>query len=141
MRIRFAAHFLALMLVAGSTSIAAAQDKPQDYAAALKADCAKELKAQCKGVVEGRGRLLACLYARQEKLSARCSGTVDLSLERWGEMIGALANVRRVCEVDVRRLCAGVKPGNGNLVDCLWIARKSVSAQCNTTLDLAFLRP
>jgi hypothetical protein len=118
-----------------------AQDKPEDYAAALRQDCGKEIRTLCSGVTNGRGRLLACLYARESKLSPRCGDRVYGSLERLGEALGALANVRRVCDADVRRLCQGVQPGNGHLIDCLAKARPSVSERCNATLDLAFLRP
>jgi hypothetical protein len=131
----------ALLFGAGSWGIANAQDKVEDYVAALNATCTKEIKAQCKGVKEGRGRLLACLYAHENRLSARCGNTVMASLERLGVMLGALANVMRVCEADAKRICNGVVAGEGNLIGCLAAGRKSVSAQCNATLDAAFLRP
>jgi hypothetical protein len=120
---------------------ASAQDRPEDYRIALKANCSKELKTICKGVPDGRGRVLACLYSRENKLSARCGETVAASLERLGEALGALANVRRVCGPDARRLCTGVVPGDGNLISCLTTGRRSVSSECNATLDSAFLRP
>jgi hypothetical protein len=133
---------LAVAFVAAfAVNIAAAQDRPEDYAMTLKTNCAKEISTQCKGIVEGRGRLLACLYSHDSKLSPKCGDTVYGSMERWGMMRAALANVTRVCEADARRLCNGVQPGNGNLIDCLGAARKSVSAKCNATLDMAFLRP
>jgi hypothetical protein len=132
---------VALLATLVSIGVAYAQDRPEQYAAALKTNCAKELRSQCKGVAEGHGRLLACLYSHENKLSAKCSTTVDGSLERLGAMLGALANVTRVCEADARRLCNGVQPGYGHLIDCLSKARKAVSARCNATLDTAFLRP
>jgi hypothetical protein len=132
---------VSVLVVAGAFSVAHAQDRPEDYARMLKSDCSKEIRTQCKGLVEGRGRLLACLYSHENKLTPKCSATVYGSLERLGMMLGAIANVTRICEVDARRLCSGVKPGDGNLINCLSKARASVSAQCNTTLDTAFLRP
>jgi hypothetical protein len=122
-------------------NFAAAQDKPGEYAAAIKADCGKELKSLCKGVKEGGGRVLACLYSREDKLGAKCAATVAASQERLADAVAALANVRRVCEADAKRLCSGVMPGDGNLIDCLSQARKAVSQTCNGTLDAAFLRP
>ena len=118
-----------------------AQDRAADYAVAVKADCAKELKTRCKGVREGGGRMLACLYSHDDKVSAKCAATISMSAVRLGEALGALANVRRVCDGDARRLCSGVMPGDGNLIDCLAQARKGVSQACNATLDAAFLRP
>ncbi|HWL03868.1 MAG TPA: cysteine rich repeat-containing protein [Xanthobacteraceae bacterium] len=117
------------------------QERPEQYAAALQQSCSKDIKSLCRNVAKGRGRLLACLYARDTKLSPKCGAVVSGSIERLGEALGALANVRRVCEADAARLCKGVVPGDGNLVDCLARARSMVSERCNATLDLAFLRP
>ena len=129
------------LILAMGIEFSRAQDRPAEYAAAIKADCAKELKAQCKGVREGGGRILACLYSRDNKLGAKCAATVAASQERLAEALSALANVRRVCEADAKRLCSGVTPGDGNLIDCLSRARTAVSQSCNVTLDAAFLRP
>jgi hypothetical protein len=129
------------LLLAGPVGLAQGQDRPAEYAAAMRADCAKEMKSQCRGVKEGGGRVLACLYSHDSKLGAKCAATVATSVERLGEALGALANVRRVCDADAKRLCAGVMPGDGNLIDCLSQARKAVSQACNATLDTAFLRP
>jgi hypothetical protein len=132
---------VAVLFTATHFSAAVAQDRPADYAAAIQANCSKELKSQCKSVSAGRGRLLACLYAYESKLSARCGNVVMGSIDRLGEALTALANVRRVCQGDADRLCHGVVAGDGNLIGCLTQARKVVSSQCNATLDAAFLRP
>jgi hypothetical protein len=124
-----------------SASAALAQDRPEDYGTALRSNCGKELASQCKGVTGGDGRSLACLYAYEDKLSAQCGEVVFNSLERLGEALGALGNVRRACEGDARRLCNGVVAGDGNLIGCLTAARQNVSRQCNATMDSAFLRP
>jgi hypothetical protein len=131
----------ALLLLAGPLGNAHAQDKVDDYVAALGAHCGNEIKSQCEGVKEGGGRLLACLYAREDKLSAECGNVVAVSIGRLGVVLGALANVVRVCEGDAKRVCNGVVAGNGNLVGCLSQMKQSVSPECNATLDAAFLRP
>ena len=119
-----------------------AEDRPGPAAAAaLKADCAKELKSQCRGVQEGRGRMLACLYSHDKSLSPKCATTVATSAERLVEALSAVADVRRVCDADAKLHCIGVLPGDSRLVDCLTGFRKSVSQACNTALDTASLRP
>jgi hypothetical protein len=131
-----------LLLCASLTFVAVgagAQDRPRDYAAVLKSDCAAELANHCKDVADGEGRLLACLYSREDRLSERCASTVMMSLERLGVALGALANVTRACHDDALRLCQGKIAGNGNLVGCLSNSRAMVSTQCNATLDAAFL--
>ena len=132
---------VAFALAAVLPQAAHAQDDPAQWARYIQGHCGKELKAHCSGIKQGQGRILSCLYAREDKLSARCGNAVMGSLERLGAALGALANVQRVCESDARRLCNGVMAGNGNLIGCLSQAKASVSAQCNAMLDTAFLRP
>jgi OOP family OmpA-OmpF porin len=36
----------------------------------------------------------------------------------------------RVCDVDIRRFCAGIQAGDGNLMECFYKARRNMSAQC-----------
>ncbi len=141
MSVRYLSVLCVVFSVISMNLPATAQDRPDDYRRALMADCGNELKGLCNGIQDGRGRLLACLYAHENKLSAKCGETVAVSLERLGEALGALANVLRVCDQDVKRLCHGVAAGNGSLVGCLTAARASVSPACNATMDSAFLRP
>jgi hypothetical protein len=131
----------ALMVAALLPSAAAAQDDRAQWAKYIQSHCGKEIRTHCGGVTTGEGRVIACLYAREGKLSATCGNAVMNSVERLGKAVTALANVVRVCEPDTRRLCNGMVAGNGNLVGCLTTARRSVSSQCNVTLDAAFLRP
>lgn len=137
-RLNVALTTAALLVVAAPAN---AQDSPAQWATYIQGNCGKEIKAHCKGVPSGQGRVLACLYAYSNKLSAKCEDAVMSSSERLGVALGALANVKRACEADTRRLCSGVQMGGGNLVNCLTQAKGTVSATCNSTLDAAFLRP
>jgi hypothetical protein len=132
---------LAMAALILAAPAAKAQDTPAQWAAYIQGSCGKEIKTYCKGVPSGAGRVLACLYAFSNKLSAKCANTVLDSSERVGVAMGALGNLRRACEADTRRLCNGVQIGNSNLINCLAQARNAVSASCNSTLDAAFLRP
>ena len=38
----------------------------------VKEGCKKELDMYCKNVTPGKGRVVACLYAYEDKLSGRC---------------------------------------------------------------------
>lgn len=115
-------------------------DDKQDYQKLIADNCTKELKSYCKGVQAGDARLLACLYAREDKLGGACLDAVLTSVDRLKTAIIAMSDVKRVCANDVRNLCPGVVAGKGHLVQCLTITQKRVSAACNTALDASFLR-
>ena len=55
------------LLLAGGRALA-----EEDTIAALRKACQKELTTFCKGVPEGEGRVLACFYAFQDKVSDKC---------------------------------------------------------------------
>ena len=129
---RFVIFMLALLVVMVAGELSRAQARAADYRAAIKANCAKELKVLCKGVREGGGRVLACLYSREDKLGAKCAATVASSQESLADALNALANVRRVCEADARRQFDRLSFQG---------PKKAVSQTCNSTLDAAFLRP
>ena len=84
-----------LILVALLASLASGPDaalsqvSPKTYATAIKSGCADELARLCKDVVGGDGRLLACLYAHEDKLSDSCGTVVMSSLERLGIALGS----------------------------------------------------
>ena len=51
----------------------------------LKKACNKELTTFCKGVQPGEGRILACLYAFQDRVSGKCEYAIydaDAQLEQ-----------------------------------------------------------
>ncbi len=138
---------LGVALVSGMSLLASAQTLPAATQAQVarsvnlaKAGCAKEIKTYCARVKEGQGRLAACLYAYSDKMSDRCADAIIKETGRLNAILAALNNAVAVCESDIKRLCNGVAPGNGNLLGCLTKARQSVSAQCNGAVDAAGLR-
>ena len=42
--------------------------------------------------------------------------------------------VRTACEADVKKLCAGVQPGGGRLIQCLKEHKDEVTPPCQATL-------
>ena len=51
--------------------------------------------------------------------------------------VQARAAVLRVCDVDIRRFCAGIQPGDGNLMECFYKARQNMSPSCQTAVTNA----
>jgi hypothetical protein len=58
---------------------------------AMKQGCAKELGTYCKAVDPGEGRIAACLYAHDDKISTQCAVAVydgmlslQVSLAKFG---------------------------------------------------------
>lgn len=101
--------------------------------------CQKELTTFCKDVTPGEGRVLACLYAFQDKLSARCEYALYDSIAQLDRMLTNLSYVAGECRDDLKSLCSDVKPGEERLLDCLTRNEAKVSSRCAAALkDVAY---
>lgn len=58
---------------------------------------------------------------------AGTAGAQEMSRQQMRE-------VRAACEADVRRLCSGIQPGGGRLLQCLRQNEADVSAVCTAKL-------
>ena len=96
--------------------------------------CEKEIKTFCKDVTPGEGRILACLFAHNDKLSGSCEYALYDAAVRLERAIAALSYVANECEDDLEKFCAAVEAGEGRLAECLNKNEKKVSDRCNQAL-------
>lgn len=96
--------------------------------------CSKEIATYCKGVTPGEERVLACLFAYEDKLSNRCEYAlydVSAQLER---AIAALTFLANECKDDLKTYCSDIKPGEGRLIDCIDKNMEKVSGRCKQAI-------
>lgn len=101
----------------------------------FSAGCKQELTTFCKDVTPGEGRILACLYAFQDKLSPRCEYALYDSIGQLDRTMTNLSYAVGECREDLKSFCADVKPGEGRLLDCLNQNEAKVSKRCNAALQ------
>ena len=112
---------VAILISAAHFDVAQAQKRR-----AADIACGKEMQKHCTGIAVFATNALDCLKRDQDKLSKRCVALAN--------------NIVRTCDRDAVQRCPGNVMGQGNIISCLTIARRSVSVQCNAALDAAFLR-
>lgn len=131
-RTAIAGGFLALS-VFSLPSGAQAQD--------MMSACAAEISAVCNGVSQGRGRISACLYANDAKLSAGCKSAVAevTSSPTFRRYIPADAKsvggsdeteLRAACTAEADKVCTTVTNEPGRLLACLYSRSTAVSPPC-----------
>jgi len=120
--------FIALLLTAGW---ARADDSLLE---GLKKACNKELTTFCKGVQPGEGRILACLYAFQDRVSGKCEYAVYDAAVQLEQAATALKFAATECKDDLLKYCGNVQLGNGRLMACLDKNEKSLSDKCKEAL-------
>ena len=110
-------------------------DRLIDQVAKLEKSCAKEIKKYCSTVTPGEGRMIYCMQAHEDKISAGCSYEVQevaLSLQASNE---ALKEAVNACRADIVAKCGTVQPGKGRIAACLVAEKASVSKDCANAIE------
>jgi outer membrane protein OmpA-like peptidoglycan-associated protein len=76
-----------------------------------------------------------CLERNQAGVSAQCKSAFAQVVALTARRAAARASVTRICDSDIKRLCAGIQPGDGNLIDCFLKVQRNVSAACRKAVD------
>lgn len=96
--------------------------------------CKEELQKYCSNVTPGEGRLLACLYAYQDKLSGRCEYALYDAASKLERAVAALSYAVNDCSSDLKQYCGSVAAGEGRLLQCLEKNDPKVSNRCKQAL-------
>ena len=106
----------------------------QDLVKTVADGCKTELEAYCKNVTPGEGRILACLFAYQDKLSGKCEYALYDASVQLERAVAALGYVVNECADDLDKHCSGVAAGEGRLLDCIEKNEKKVSSRCKDAM-------
>ena len=98
-----------------------------DSVLATENPCKTDIKRLCGDVKPGKGRIQECLKAHENEISPECKQWVATKGE---EIKSKLEEVQKACSGDVEKLCKGVKPGQGRILQCLKAHKDEVSPEC-----------
>jgi hypothetical protein len=122
-------------MVVGALLLAGGQARAADtLIAGLKKACNKELTTFCKGVVPGEGRILACLYAFEDRVSDKCAYAVYDAAAQLEQAVAALKFAATQCKDDLLKYCGNVEVGQGRGLACIQKNEKNVSQPCKDAL-------
>jgi len=102
----------------------------QDPVTTVVDGCATEIEQYCSQVSPGEGRLLACFYAHEDKLSGQCQYALYEAADQLDAAINALNYVATECRDDILAHCADVQVGEGRVLECLNANSANVSDTC-----------
>ena len=96
--------------------------------------CATEIDTYCSQVTLGEGRLLACFYAHEDKLTGGCSWAIYQGAAELEALVDAIVEVATACEDDLMTFCAEVQLGEGQVATCLLEHQDEVSEGCSQAI-------
>lgn len=101
----------------------------------VMAACEPEIKAYCSQVTLGEGRLLACFYAHEDKISGTCQWAIYEGAAQLEQFAAAVTHLARECMDDLEKFCAEVEFGEGRVGTCLLEHRAEVTDACSQAID------
>ena len=121
--------FLVMFCVV-AVSFGCATTQQRGLADIVSDGCKAEINSFCKDVTPGEARVLACLYAHEDKLSNRCEYALYDAVTELQHAVEALSYAANECRDDLRTYWSDINPGGGRLVDCLDRNQDKISARC-----------
>ena len=106
----------------------------QDLVQTVAEGCKTEMETYCSRVTPGEGRILACLFAHGDKLSAKCEYALFDAAVQLERAVAAMGYVANECDADLDKFCGSVEVGEGRLLQCLEKNDKQVSGRCKAAL-------
>ena len=123
--------FVMAGVLLGATG-AFAQDEIIDHM--MKA-CETEINTYCSQVMPGEGRLLACFFAHEDKISGRCQYALYEGAAVLEDFTMAVTHVATECHDDLLKFCGEVEVGEGRVGTCLVEHKAEVAESCRQAMD------
>ena len=125
-----------LVAVVGVVLLAAAGAWAQDSIVDnVKKACETEITTYCSQVTPGEGRILACFFAHEDKLSGRCQYALYQAAAELDAFATAITHLATQCEDDLMKFCAQVELGEGRVGTCLLDHKAELTAACQQAMD------
>ncbi|MFC1664499.1 cysteine rich repeat-containing protein [Pseudomonadota bacterium] len=102
--------------------------------------CEKELTKYCSSVTPGEGRVLACMYAHEDKLSGQCEFALYDAAAQLQRFVSALSYLANECAEDLDKHCAAVEAGEGRLAECLLKNKSKLQKRCVAAIEQTDLK-
>jgi hypothetical protein len=105
-------------------------DKLTARVAKLESACAKDIKKYCRTVTPGEGRMIYCMEAHEDKISAKCTFELGEAATSVQTAADALKDAVIACKAEINGVCGKVPPGQGRIAACLLSNKSTASAGC-----------
>ena len=96
---------------------------------ATRLQCEADIEQLCPDSPDGSART-RCLQQRANELPPLCQSQLHERFVKWKE---DRSRLMAACDEDVKRFCRAVKPGGGQMLQCLQSHGQEVSDQCYQT--------
>ena len=97
---------------------------------ATRLKCEADIEQLCPDSLDGSART-RCLKQRAKQLPPLCQSQLQERFVKWKE---DRSRLMAACDEDAKRFCRAVKPGSGEILQCLQSHDQEVSDRCYQAL-------
>ncbi len=119
--------FFAISMIVFSPGQAAAQS--------VFEACGEDIANHCKAVTPGDGRIFACLYAHEDKISESCDAVTDDVANLLDVFFEIIRYTNQECRADIEKHCMDVEIGGGRIFSCLESHKAELTSDCSTVIE------
>ncbi len=101
----------------------------------LENACAADIRKYCKDVTPGEGRVIYCMQAHEDKISAKCAFALEETAERAQAASDLLRDGVLACKAEITGVCGKVQPGQGRMAACLIANKATASKDCVDAIE------
>jgi hypothetical protein len=113
------------------TDIAKAlQQKLAALVTKLENSCVGEIKKYCSSVTRGEGRMIYCMQAHEDKISAKCAYDLEDAVSIVQSATDNLHDAVAACKAEITGVCGNTIPGQGRIAACLIANKSTASKDC-----------
>lgn len=98
--------------------------------AKLENACAADIRKYCRDVTPGEGRMIYCMQAHEDKISAKCAYELGETAERAQAASDVLRDGVSACRAEITGVCGKIVPGQGRVAACLIANKSTASKDC-----------
>jgi len=96
--------------------------------------CAEDIKKYCSTVTPGEGRMVYCMQAHEDKISAKCAFELEDAATAIQTASDALKDGVIACKAEIIGVCGKITPGEGRIATCLIENKSTASAGCSDAI-------
>jgi Cysteine rich repeat len=108
----------------------ALQQKLAGLVTKLENSCAGDIKKYCSNVTRGEGRMIYCMQAHEDKISAKCAYDLEEAVAIVQSSTDNLHDAVAACKAEITGVCGNTIPGQGRIAACLIANRSTASKDC-----------
>ncbi len=97
--------------------------------------CGEDIANHCKAVTPGDGRIFACLYAHEDKISESCDAITDDVANLLDLFFEVIRYTNQECRADIEKHCMDLEMGGGRIYSCLKSHKAELTSDCSTVLE------